>query len=186
MAATTDGSPLRTARSAGVFYLLNIVTGSLSLVFATRGAEGLGAAVNLAATGCYVVVTLLFFSLFKPVNRALSLIAACFSLVGCTIGALGVFQLAPAGISPLVFFGAYCLLIGVLILRSTFLPGFLGVLMIFGGLGWLTFLSPTFAGHLKPFNFIPGILGELVLTVWLLVKGVDVERWKSQASAQGG
>ncbi|RPH71845.1 MAG: DUF4386 domain-containing protein [Myxococcaceae bacterium] len=92
---------------------------------------------------------------------------------------------APAGISPLAFFGAYCLLIGVLILRSTFLPGFLGLLMMFGGLGWLTFLSPALAGHLKPFNFIPGIIGELVLTVWLLVKGVDVERWRAQASGPG-
>ena len=52
---------------------------------ATRGAEGLGAAVNLAATGCYVVVTLLFFGLFKPVDRVLSLVAAFFSLVGCAI-----------------------------------------------------------------------------------------------------
>jgi hypothetical protein len=110
MEATTDGSPHRNARSAGVFYLLNIVTGSLSLFFATRGVEGLGAAFNLAATGCYVLVTLLFFSLFKPVDRTLSLIAACFSMVGCTIAALGVFQLAPAGISPLVFFGAYVVL----------------------------------------------------------------------------
>ena len=185
MEATTDGSPYRIARTAGLFYLLNILTGSLSLFFATRGAEGLGAAVNLAATGCYVVVTLLFFGLFKPVDRVLSLVAAFFSLVGCAIGALGVFQLAPAGIGPLAFFGAYCLLIGVLIFRSTFLPGFLGVLMIFGGLGWLTFVSPTLAGHLKPFNFIPGILGEIVLTVWLLVKGVDVESWRAQASAHG-
>ena len=186
MEATTDGSPRRNARIAGVFYLLTIITGSLSLAFATRGAEGLGAAFNLASTGCYVGVTLLFFSLFKPAGRVLSGLAACFSGVGCTIAVLGVFQLAPTGISPLGFFGAYCLLIGILILRSTFLPRFVGWLMILGGLGWLTFLSPTLSAHLKPFNFLPGILGEVVLTVWLLVKGVDVERWRSQASAQGG
>src|SRR5262245_65004313 len=115
MEATTNGSPRRNARSAALFYLLNILTGSLSLFFATRGSEALAAAFNLAATGCYVVVTLLFFSLFKPVNRALSLIAACFSLVGCTIAALGVFTLEAAGINPMAFFGAYCLLIGVLL-----------------------------------------------------------------------
>jgi hypothetical protein len=44
----------------------------------------------------------------------------------------------------LVFFGFYCVLIGYLILRSTFPPTTLGVLMVFVGLGWLTFLiTPT-------------------------------------------
>jgi hypothetical protein len=59
-----------------------------------------------------------------------------------------------------VFFGLYCLLIGYLILRSTFLPRFLGVLMALGGLGWLTFLSPALSSKLSPWNMAPGILGE--------------------------
>jgi hypothetical protein len=51
-------------------------------------------------------------------------------------------HLAPYKISSLVFFGPYCLLIGYLIFRSTFLPRILGVLMALAGLGWLIFLSP--------------------------------------------
>jgi hypothetical protein len=35
--------------------------------------------------------------------------------VGCAFGALAIFDISPGGISPLVFFGAYCLLIGYLI-----------------------------------------------------------------------
>jgi hypothetical protein len=83
----------------------------------------------------------------------------------------------------LVFFGCYCLLIGYLIFRSTFLPRILGALMAFGGLGWLTFLSPPIASHLSPYNMFPGVLGEGALTLWLLVVGVNVAKWKEQASA---
>jgi hypothetical protein len=105
--------------------------------------------------------------------------------MGCALGALSPFHLAPFHINPLVFFGAYCLLIGYLIFRSTFLPRILGVLMAFGGLGWLTFLSAPLANYLSPYNMAPGVLGELALTLWLLVKGVNEERWKEQARRAG-
>jgi len=179
MDESTDGSPLVKARLAGIFYALNILTGSLSLFFAGRGLSTYGDAANLVAATCYLVVTLLFFQLFKPVSMRLSLIAACVSLIGCALSVLAVLGVS-AGISPLPFFGAYCLLIGYLILRSSFLPAVLGVLMMIGGLGWLTFLSPALAGHLKPFNLLPGVIGETALTVWLLAKGVGVDRWRAQ------
>ncbi len=76
----------------------------------------------------------------------------------------------------LVFFGFYCLLIGWLIFRSGFLPRLLGALLMFSGLGWLTFLAPPLANALAPWNLAPGILGEGVLTVWLLVAGVSDRR----------
>ena len=81
----------------------------------------------------------------------------------------------------LVFFGLHCLLIGYLILRSTFLPRIIGALMLFAGFGWLTFLLPALATGLSPYNMIPGAIGELSLTLWLLVKGVNLARWKEQA-----
>jgi hypothetical protein len=83
----------------------------------------------------------------------------------------------------LVFFGLHCLLIGYLILRSTFLPRSVGALMVVAGLGWLTFLSPPIARSLSPYIMLPGALGELSLTLWLLVKGVNVQRWEQQAGA---
>jgi uncharacterized protein DUF4386 len=97
--------------------------------------------------------------------------------------ALGYMSLSlygPAYKIGLVFFGFYCLLIGCLILRSTFIPRIVGALMVIAGLAWLTFLTP-FGKDLAPFAMAPAALGELVLTVWLLVKGVDVERWEEQA-----
>ncbi len=175
-----EASPRFKAKIAGVFYLLTFLTGGFALFVRGR----LGFAADLIATACYIAVTLLFYDMFKPVNRSLSLLAAFVSLVGCAIGGLNLFHLAPFHISPLVFFGFYCLLIGYLILRSTFLPRILGALMAFGGLGWLTFLSPPLAKYLSPYILLPGILGEGVLTLWLLVVGVNEQRWKEQASVR--
>ena len=83
----------------------------------------------------------------------------------------------------LVLFGFYDLLIGYLIFRSAFLPRVLGVLMALAGLGWLAFLYPPLANSLSPYVLVLGFLAELLLMLWLLVKGVNVQRRKEQASA---
>src|SRR5215203_2859446 len=169
-----DASPRAKARIAAGFYVLTFAGGIFALVVRTR----LGMAAGLLAGACYVVVTVLFYGLFKPVSRSLSLLAAFVSLAGIIAGPLGL-----RGINPLVFFGLYCLLIGYLIVRSTFLPSVLGGLMMLAGLGWLTFGCEKLAHSLYPYNLGPGILGEGALTVWLLVKGVDVQRWLEEAGA---
>jgi Domain of unknown function (DUF4386) len=228
-----EASPRPRARITGVVYLLYFLTAVLGEFFirglvvsgdaaatatnilAHEPLFRLGLAVGLIATACYIAVTALFYNLFKPVNRSLSLLAAFFSLVGCAIQAFGsLFQLAPlvvlggsqylsvfkveqlkalalmflelnvqASYISLVFFGLYCLLIGYLIFRSTFLPRILGALMAFAGLGWLTFLSPPLANHLSPYIQVLGVLAEGSLMLWLLVIGVNVQRWKEQASS---
>ena len=177
----TEMSPRVAARIAGVFYLLCFVTGIFALLVRSR----LGFASGLTAGASYIAVTLFFYCLFKPVNRSLSLLAAFISFVGCAIGPLSLFVHAASRISPLVFFGFYCLLIGYLIFRSTFLPQILGALMAFAGLGWLTFVSARLATYLSPYNMFPGIIGEGTLTLWLLVMGVNEQRWKEQASFIG-
>jgi hypothetical protein len=89
----------------------------------------------------------------------------------------------------LVFFGLHCFGVGYLIFRSTFMPRIVGALMMFAGIGWLTFISPPLANSLAPVNMIPGGIGELSLTLWLLVKGINVPRWREQearAQTRGG
>jgi hypothetical protein len=83
----------------------------------------------------------------------------------------------------LVFFGFWCVLIGYLIFRSTFMPRILGLLEGLAGLCWLTFIWPPLAHYISPYNQILAGLGEISLMLWLLVMGVNVERWKEQASA---
>jgi hypothetical protein len=171
-------SPRFKARIAGVCYLLTFVTGSVALVVVNGRIP-----VNLAADACYLAVTVLFYQLFKPVSASLSLLAAFFSLLGIITGAFSTFHLSPLNINPLGFFGFYCLLIGYLIIRSSFLPRILGVLMALGGLGWLTFFLPALSKQLYPYNMAPGIFGEGVLTLWLLVVGLNEDRWKEQDAA---
>jgi hypothetical protein len=89
----------------------------------------------------------------------------------------------------MVFFGFYCILIGYLIIRSTFLPRIIGLLLVIAGLCYLTnsfaiFIAPAFAAHLYPYILIPAG-AELVLAFWLLVMGVNVQRWKEQTTAAG-
>jgi hypothetical protein len=226
-------SPHPRARITGAVYLVYFLTAAFAEFFmrglvvsgnaaatannilAHQPLFRLGLATGLIATACYIAVTALFYDLFKPVNRSLSLLAAFFSLVGCAILAFGsLFQLAPlvilggnqylsafkveqlralalmffelntqAGNICVVFFGVYCLLIGYLIFRSAFLPRILGAPMAIAGLGWLTFLSPPLADYLSPYILVLGFLAELSLMLWLLVMGVNVQRWKEQANA---
>jgi hypothetical protein len=173
MERIAGASPLLKARIAGGFYLLTFLTGGFALV--VRSSFGIAA--GLVAGACYIAVTLLFYDLFKPVNRSLSLLAAIVSLAGIIIGPLGL-----TSVNPLAFFGVYCLLIGYLIFRSTFLPRTVGVLMAFASLGWLTFLLPALAKSLYPYNLAPGLIGEGSLTLWLLVVGVNVARWQERST----
>lgn len=233
MERIAEASPCPRARITGVvylFYFLTAVCGEFFLkglvvhgdaaatannILAHQPLFRLGLAAGLIATACYVTVTALFYGLFKPVNRTLSLIAAFFSLVGCAILAFAsLFRIAPLVVLGgsqylsvfnveqlralaslflelygevvnicFVFFGVYCLLIGYLIFRSAFLPRILGVFMVFAGLGWVAFLLPPLANYLRPYILVLGVIAELALMLWLLVMGVNVQRWKEQANA---
>jgi hypothetical protein len=175
-------APPHRSRTIGVVYLVYFLTAILGEILHSRGLLAIGNAVSLIGYACYVALALLFYSLFKPVNASLSLIAACFSLVGCAIGAVAIFHRLPSEVSPLLFFACYCLLIGYLIMRSTFLPRALGALMVLAGLGWLAFPLPA-ASHFSRYLEALGILAEGSLMLWLLIIGIDVRRWKQQARA---
>ncbi len=88
----------------------------------------------------------------------------------------------------LVLFGVQCFIIGYLIVRSTFLPWILGVLLAVGGLAYVigsfaNFLSPSFGAVLSPFVSLAALLGEGSVTLWLLILGVNVPRWAEEASS---
>ena len=86
----------------------------------------------------------------------------------------------------LIFFGFECLILGYLIIKSGFMPAALGTMMQVAGVCYLVnsfalILHPALAISLFPFIMIPPFIAELSLCLWLIVKGINEEKWKSVA-----
>src|SRR5262249_28626517 len=109
-----EASPHIKARTAAVLYMLEgspavlqqvviaglVVSGDAAStatnVLANETLFRLWVAVALLAVACHIVYTVLFYDLFKPVNRSIALLAAAVSLVACALQAFAtLFQLAP-------------------------------------------------------------------------------------------
>ena len=192
---TAVDSPRLLARIAGVYYLLIFIV-------APSGAATATPLRMLVTMACDTAVAFIFYTLFKPVSGKLSLAALAFRLIFVAImiiGSLdyfGALDLAGSAYSAHAFntlyalalapFGIHCLLSGCLIYRSRFMPRSLGVLLVVGGLAYATFLSPWLVGRVYPYNLIPGAVGEGLLTLWLLISGLDIERWADWTRSRPG
>jgi uncharacterized protein DUF4386 len=163
--------------TAFIYYLLRPVSRSMSLVGAFFGLAGV--AIGGASWVIHLAPLLLlhgdpYLTAFTTTQlQAMSLAALKLQM-----------QAFPTG---MVFFGIQCMSIGYLVARSTFLPRILGVLLATGGtcyviVSFANFLAPSFGPHLVPFLMPVALIGEGLLGGWLLVKGVNIQRWNEQAS----
>jgi hypothetical protein len=155
----------------------------------------LGFVSSLMTVPFHLVWAVLFYGLFKPVNKSVSLLAGFVMLVACAMWALSsLLYLAPLLVLQgktslsafareqlqalalmllklnaqaydigLVFFGFWCVLIGYLILRSTFLPRIIAVLEVLAGLGYMTLLWRPLTHYLYPYNLALAGPGEISL-----------------------
>lgn len=175
-----NASPL--ARITGAVYLLYFVAAISAQLLTVRGSSATRLTLNLVADALYLAVTVMFYRLFRPVSRGISLIAAVFSLTGCAVMILAQLHFVDPRLSPLIFFGPFCVLIGWLILRSIFLPKLLGILLILAGLGWIIYPIPGLPHALTLAIQVLGIFAEGLLMLWLLAKGIPEQRWLEQSA----
>lgn len=155
-----------------LYHVLKPVSRSLSMLAAFFGLAGVAIG-GVAWVSRLASLVLLhgdqYLSAFTTSQlQAMSMIALKLQLAVFSIG--------------MVFFGIQCISIGRLVARSTFLPRVLGILVGIGGTSYViasfaTFLIPSFGPHLVPFVFPVALIGEGALAVWLLVKGVNEQRW---------
>jgi hypothetical protein len=87
-----------------------------------------------------------------------------------------------------LFWAPYYFSFGLLVIRSRFLPQVLGILLMFMGLGFALnvfekFLVPQFYPALfTQLAMFGGAIGGIPTMLWLLIKGVNVERWVNRAT----
>ena len=229
------GSIQAWARMAGALFLLTIVAGGFGEFYvpsklivsgdAAATAKNIraydwlfraGFASYLVEAVCDIALTLILYTLLRPVRKELALLAAFFGLVSTALfavaelfyfaaslilGGAGYLQtFSPDQLNTLallslklygygggifmVFYGVASMIRGYLIFRSGYLPRFLGVLLAFAGLGFVTrnfalILAPAYASDVL---LLPMSIAALSLTVWFLAKGVDVAKWEARAA----
>jgi len=90
-----------------------------------------------------------------------------------------------------VIFSFHLLVLGYLVFKSGFFPRILGILLMVACLGYLMdsfgILFPI-SGALSIVSSVllaVGVIGELSFTLWLLIKGVNVEQWDIRAMKSG-
>jgi Domain of unknown function (DUF4386) len=83
-----------------------------------------------------------------------------------------------------IFWGLWLFPMGYLVFKSGFLPRVLGILLMIACFGYVIESFAAFLGYNVSIIFFTG-WGELLLLLWLLIKGVNVEGWKKRALESG-
>lgn len=173
----------------------------------------LGIASSVAMSTLFVFIALLWYALLAPVGRGAARLMAALILVSlpvalaselCQVSALllaqdGAHALVPRALElhgygvtiAGLFWGLWLFPLGLLVFRSGFLPRALGALLMIGSPGWvIRFVQALlFPGSEATLWSNPPLVvthvAELAITAWLLIRGVDTERWRARAVPEG-
>lgn len=150
-----------------LYRLLKPVGSTMALVAVTVGIAG--CVIKIMSRVFYLVPLSLYASpralaAFDPEQvQALALIALRVNDIG-------------AGVA-LIFFGISSVLKGYLVFRSSFLPRFLGIVGMLGGIGWTLYLYRPMADSVFSIIALIGLLAVICQVLWLTIVGVNEERW---------
>lgn len=170
-------------------YVLLISAISLTLIFfillrpVNRDLALMAVFFNLVSVAVEAMSQMYLFSALFPLGNAAYLKAlAPEQLYATTILSLKSFDYG-FGVA-LIFFGCTCLVLGYLIFRSDYLPKAIGALMAIAGLCYLInsfalILAPHVANLLFPAILLPAFVAEASFCLYLLVKGVNAEKWNA-------
>jgi hypothetical protein len=230
----------KTARMAGFWYLIYIVTTIAADVFgrakmivfgdaaatarnimASEWQFRIGITGDLISAVFFLLAAWALYVLLKPVDKNLALLFLLLNLSGVAVYSINLLNqfaavLLLSGADYLkafqtdqlqamamffltlhhngywiaqIFFGAWLFPLGYLVYKSGFLPKILGIIMMIHFVGWLTtflqfFLFPGL-GAITYVTYPLGFISEFGLTLWLLIKGVNVDQWKKRALEAG-
>lgn len=143
--------------------------------------------------GAFMQVPLYFFNVVNYVaafTLVTGLPTAAFSAAQRDVLALLFLKLHTAELlASLVFAGLWLFPFGLLVYKSGFLPRVLGVWLFAGGFGWLAvsltaFLAPQYSQTVSTITS-PLTMGEIAITLWLIVFGARAVRFARTAGHSG-
>lgn len=152
-----------------------------------------------------IIVVLLLYKLLNPVNKNVARLMVLFILLGMPIAMLNeitngavlilvnsaepphnlislFLELHVYGIQiASIFWGLWLFPMGYLVFKSNYIPKIIGIALMIGCFGYFAdafifLLFPDFGVTFAEFLFI----GEILLPLWLIIRGVNVEQWQKQ------
>jgi Domain of unknown function (DUF4386) len=160
-----------------------------------------GALTDLVGIAAFMLIGLILYSLLRSAGPRAALTMLVFVGVGVAVmtlnmaNHLGALEAALDGSDAValrflethnngylvdgVFLGLWLLPLGYLLVRSGYAPRWLGILAMIGSFGYVADVvaNVLFGTSREPTTellFVPSVIAELALVVWLLVKGLDV------------
>lgn len=193
----------------GIMYIPDLVVeGDLTTTIENiRGNESMFKLSMLAALLTqliHVVVALMLYRIFTPVNQTVAKLLVLMSMLGVPIALLNeanygaiLLVLAPPDLPTSlvalflgihtygimivgIFWGLWLFPMGYLAYKSNFIPKIIGIALMIGCFGYLAdsfifILMPDFGFQFAQFLFV----GELLITFWLLFIGVNEAKWQT-------
>jgi hypothetical protein len=163
------------ALSLLLYVLLRPVNRNLALLAAFFG---------LVSTAVFAVGQLFYFGASLPQGDAEYLK----SFSADQRNALSMLSIRMYGLAAGIFMAFYGIATGVrgyLVYRSGYLPRALGVLMMVAGLGFIArnFVLVLAPAYVSDVFLVPMFVSALSLTLWMLLKGVDLPKWEARTAA---